>query len=57
MRLADRLMEARPVTAADLRGVLVRLRKADARRGAFVFVDGWVLPKAEAQVCALTVLV
>ena len=56
LELADYLLAANPVSTADLRRLLARRRDEDARRRAFVIVDGWVLPKAEAQVCALTVL-
>lgn len=56
LELADYLLAAHPMSPADLRSLLARRRDEDARRRAFVLVDGWILPKAEAQVCALTVL-
>lgn len=56
LALAARLQSARPADATGLRQALARQRQADAARRAFAIVDGWVLPKAEAQVCALTVL-
>ena len=54
--LADRLLAERPGSPTDLRCILARRRKDDLRRRAFVLVDGWILPRLEAQVCALTVL-
>ena len=55
-QFADRLAEAQLATASDLSCLLKRARHADADRGAFARVDGWLLPKAEAQTCALAVL-
>ena len=54
--LAARLMAERPASAADLRRLLADYRDDDGRRRAFVLVDGWILPRLEAQICALTVL-
>jgi len=54
--LAARLMAARPASATDLRRLLAGYRDDDRRRRALVLVDGWMLPRLEAQICALTVL-
>ena len=56
LELAEHLLAAHPASPVDLGLVLARRRDGDARRRALVLVDGWVLPKAEAQVCALTTL-
>ena len=54
--LAARLMAARPASATDLRRLLAGCRDDDRRRRDFVLVDGWMLPRLEAQICALAVL-
>lgn len=54
--LAARLLAERPVSTGDLRRILARLRQDDLSSGAFVLVDGWILPRLEARVCALTIL-
>ena len=60
---ADRLSEAlfdtaqpfRP-TAKTLRSDLSRQRECDFRDGDVVILDGWLLARSEARVCALTAL-
>lgn len=54
--LADRLVAERPATSAGLRRVLARYRDEDLRQRKFVVVDGWILPRLEAEVCALAVI-
>lgn len=54
--LAERLLAKPPANSTDLRQILGRLRDDDLRRRALVRVDGWILPRLEAQVCALIVL-
>lgn len=55
-RLAARLVAGRPGTTVELRRLVSRCRREDARRRSFVDVDGWMMPSAEAEICALTVL-
>jgi hypothetical protein len=54
--LAERLLAQRPADIRDLRQILARFRYDCMRQRSFVLVDGWILPRLEAQVCALTAL-
>jgi hypothetical protein len=56
LALAERLRAKHPVNGMGLRRALARYRDDDLRRGRFVLVDGWILPRLEVQVCALVVL-
>lgn len=54
--LFERLLAARPADPDALRQCLARFTGEAAGPRAVVLVDGWVLPKGEAQACALTTL-
>ena len=56
LELADRLAAERPAGAGDLQRMLAQTRDMNARLKQTALVDGWVLPRVEAQVCALSVL-
>jgi hypothetical protein len=56
LHLAKRLLAEAPRNSKDLRQILCRCRNEDMHRRAFVLVDGWILPRLEAEVCALAVL-
>ncbi len=45
---------ARPIRG--LEDMIARARERDFRRGDTVIIDGWVLARTEARVCALTIL-
>lgn len=45
-----------PTTADALRSELSRQRQQDFRNGQVVVVDGWLLARSEARVCALSAL-
>jgi hypothetical protein len=56
LELADRPAAEWPASAGDLRRMLAQSRDMNARLKQTALVDGWVLPRVEAQVCALSVL-
>jgi hypothetical protein len=56
LELAKRLLAQRPMNPKALRQILSRWRNEDLDQRAFVLVDGWILPRLEAEVCALAAL-
>jgi hypothetical protein len=58
-RLAHQLFGkdgAAPVTAADLRRAVDAARSRDFARSDTVVIDGWLLARSEARLCALALL-
>jgi hypothetical protein len=57
-RLADDLFGREPLrrSARGVRGILTRRRHDDFANDRCVLVDNWILARAEAQACALVVL-
>jgi hypothetical protein len=45
-----------PVSLADIRQAVVAARNRDFAQGDTVLVDGWLLARSEARLCALSVL-
>ena len=54
--LAARIQSSQPGTSGAARRLLARERELDFRNGEIVMVDGWILSRTEAEICALTAL-
>ena len=54
--LAERIQAVQPRTAMALKKMLSRQRESDFHYGQTITIDGWLLARTEAEVCALTVL-
>ena len=57
LELANWLSAEQPASVLELRRLLAEIRDEDARLRRTALVDGWVLLRVEAQVCALAVLI